>query len=77
MEDGQAAEQEHQLAPPHSMTSSARARIDYGTVRPNALAVLRLITRSNVVGCCDRQIGGLGALEDLSGVNTDLAMDGR
>ena len=28
----------------HSITSSARARIDGGTVRPSALAVLRLIT---------------------------------
>ena len=35
----------------HSMTSSARARIDGGTVRPSALAVFRLTTSSNFVGC--------------------------
>jgi hypothetical protein len=34
----------------HSMTSSARARIEGGTVRPSALAVLRLTTSSKVVG---------------------------
>src|SRR4029077_17367491 len=44
-----AAQHEHQLAPPHSMTSSARARIDGGTVRPSALAVLRLTTSSKLV----------------------------
>jgi hypothetical protein len=35
----------------HSMTSSARSRIDCGIVRPSALAVFRLITSSNRVGC--------------------------
>src|SRR5207253_7177285 len=32
---------------PHSMTSSVPARIEGGTVRPSALAVLRLTTSSN------------------------------
>ena len=40
-----AGQQEHQIAPPDSMTSSARARIDWGMLRPSALAVLRLMTR--------------------------------
>jgi hypothetical protein len=35
----------------HSITSSARARIVWGTVRPSALAVFRLTTSSNFVGC--------------------------
>ena len=35
----------------YSMTSSARARSAGGTVRPSTRAVLRLITRSNFVGC--------------------------
>ena len=35
----------------YSITSSARASSDGGTVRPNAFAVLRLITSSNFVGC--------------------------
>src|SRR5205807_4125522 len=33
----------------YSITSSARARIAGGTVRPSALAVLRLMTSSNLV----------------------------
>jgi len=36
---------------PHSITSSARASSDGGTVRPSAFAVLRLTTISNRVGC--------------------------
>jgi len=47
-----AAEQRDELAPPHSITSSARASSMGGTSRPRALAVLRLITSSNFVGCC-------------------------
>jgi hypothetical protein len=35
---------------PHSITSSARASSVGGTVRPRALAVLRLITSSNFSG---------------------------
>src|SRR6266849_2997345 len=35
----------------HSITSSARATRAGGTVTPMALAVLRLITRSNLNGC--------------------------
>src|SRR5215813_2171203 len=43
----------------YSMTSSARARIEDGTVRPSALAVWRLTTSSNVVGCWTRRSAGL------------------
>ena len=35
----------------YSITSSARVSSAGGTVRPSALAVLRLITNSNFVGC--------------------------
>src|SRR6478752_7469959 len=35
----------------HSITSSARASSDGGTVRLSALAVVRLMMRSNLVGC--------------------------
>jgi hypothetical protein len=35
----------------HSMTLSARASNAGGTVTPSALAVLRFITSSNLVGC--------------------------
>src|SRR5262249_28160346 len=46
-----AAEQRDELAAPHSITSSPRASSCGGTSRPSALAVVRLITRSNLVGC--------------------------
>src|SRR5262245_47115447 len=46
-----AAEQRDELAALHSITSSARSRRDVGISTPIALAVLRLITNSNLVGC--------------------------
>src|SRR5262249_26777153 len=39
------------LAPCYSITSSARSRNDSGIVRSSALAVVRLTTRSYLVGC--------------------------
>ena len=59
--------------PGYSITSSARAISDCGTVRPSALAVFRLMTSSNLGRLLDWQIGGLGALEDLSGIYADFA----
>jgi hypothetical protein len=50
----------------HSITSSARARSDSGMVRPRALAVLRLITSSNLVGCSTGRSAGLAPLRILS-----------
>ena len=41
----------HELPPPHLITSSASESSLSGMVRPRALAVLRLITNSNFVGC--------------------------
>jgi tetratricopeptide (TPR) repeat protein len=49
----------------HSTTSSARARIDGGTVRPSALAVWRLMTNSNVVGCWTGRSAGISPLRIL------------
>src|SRR5262249_4942764 len=46
-----AAEQRNEGAPFHSITWSARASNIGGMVRPSALAVVRLMTRSNFVGC--------------------------
>src|SRR5262249_40193137 len=46
-----AAEQRDELAPTHSITSSARASSDGGISRPSAFAVLRLTTNSILVGC--------------------------
>src|SRR5262245_38410678 len=52
---GHAAEQRHELAPlyrcNHSITSSALACKVSGTTRPSALAVFKLTTSSNLVGC--------------------------
>src|SRR5262249_41940507 len=50
----------------HWMTSSARANSDCGIVRPSALAVLRLITSSNFVGCSTGRSAGLAPLRILS-----------
>ena len=41
------------------MTSSARATIEGGIVRPSALAVLRLTTSSIVVACWTGRSAGL------------------
>jgi len=48
--------------PPHSITSSARTRSIAGTSMPRALAVLRLITSSNLVGCSTGNSAGLEPL---------------
>jgi hypothetical protein len=42
----------------YSMTSSARARIVSGIVSPSTLAVVRLITSSNLVGCSTGRFTG-------------------
>src|SRR5215468_9925134 len=48
-----AAEERDEPAPlNHSITSSARSRIDGGMARPSAVAVLRFTTISNLVGSC-------------------------
>ena len=50
----------------YSITSSARTSNDGGTVRPSALAVFRLITSSNLVGCSTGRSEGLVPLRILS-----------
>ena len=47
----------------HSMTSSAVASNECGTLRPSALAVSRLITSSNFVGACTGRSAGLSPAE--------------
>jgi len=54
---------DHLVRPPSS---------DCGIVRPSALAVLRLMTSSNFVGC-STEIGGLGALQDLIDIDGGTA----
>jgi hypothetical protein len=46
----------------HSITSSARASKVAGTSRPSALAVLRLITSSYLVGACTGRSAGFSPL---------------
>ena len=55
------------------MTSSARARIDVGTIQAERLAGLQIGDQLEGGRLLHRQVGGLGALKDPSGVNTDLA----
>src|SRR5262245_14104999 len=65
-----AAEQRHELAASqardHSITSSARASSVGGTSRPSAVAVIRLMTRSYLVGCSTGRSVGLAPRKILS-----------
>src|SRR6516225_7555534 len=57
-----AAEQRDEGAPRHSITSSARASTGVGISRPSALAVLRLMTKSYLVGACTGRSAGFSPL---------------
>src|SRR5262249_2951805 len=57
-----AAEQRDELAPLHSITSSARASSVGGTVRPSILAVGTLMTSSNLVDCTTGKSAGFAPL---------------
>src|SRR5262249_48923463 len=57
-----AAEQRDELSAVHSITSSGRARSDGGTVRPSALAVVRLMANSKRVGCMTGSSAGFSPL---------------
>src|SRR5262249_61775032 len=52
-----------EFAAPHSITSSARARTDVGMSMPSALAVLRLMTSSYLVGACTGRSAGVSPLD--------------
>src|SRR5262245_44441787 len=54
------------LASHHSITSSARTRNVSGMASPIALAALRLITKSNFMGCSMGSSAGLAPLNILS-----------
>src|SRR5262249_61603914 len=49
----------------YSMILSSRANIDGGMVNPSAFAALRLITRSNALGCCTGRATGLAPFRVL------------
>src|SRR5215471_16594618 len=57
-----AAEQRDEVAALHSITSSASCWRCKGTSRPSALAVLRLVTSSNLVGCMTGRSAGFSPL---------------
>src|SRR6202035_4265625 len=57
-----AAESSDELAPPHSITSSAVICTIMGTVRPSVLAVFRLSTNSNLVDCMTGRSAGFSPL---------------
>jgi hypothetical protein len=59
-------------APRHSITSSAKTSSFGGKSMASVLAVLRLMTNSNLVGCHDRHIGRLSALEDAADIDASL-----
>src|SRR5262245_8341678 len=63
---GRAAEQRDEIAAFHSITSSARASTDEGTSSPSALAVVRLMKRSNLVGCSTGSSAGFAPRRILS-----------
>src|SRR5262249_22050296 len=63
---GRAAEQRYELAPVHSITSSARNRNDSGIVSPSTLAVVRLMMRSNLVGCSTGMSAGFAPRRIMS-----------
>jgi hypothetical protein len=46
----------------YSITSSARASSDGGTVRPSVLAVLRFITSTYLIGACTGRSAGFSPL---------------
>src|SRR5262245_32410705 len=60
--DHRAAEQRDELTAHHSITSSAMASSPGGKLRPNTLAVLRLITNSNLVDWTTGRSAGFSPL---------------
>jgi len=50
----------------HSMTSSARARINGGMAKPSAVAVFRLTSSSKVAACCTGSSPGWAPFRTLS-----------
>src|SRR5262249_15905897 len=59
---GRAAKKRDELAPSHSITSSAVESSGGGTSRPSARAVLRLIISSYLVGACTGRSAGFSPL---------------
>src|SRR5262249_50930452 len=56
------ANDQYEVAAPHSITSSARASTEAGKSRPSALAVLRLTASTYLVGACTGRSAGFSPL---------------
>src|SRR5262249_19159786 len=63
---GRGTEERDELAAPHSINSSARSRTASGILSPSALAVVRLMTKSNLVGCSTGMSAGFAPRRILS-----------
>jgi hypothetical protein len=61
-----AAKQRDELAAFHSITSSAIASKPGGNVKPSALAVFKLMTSSNLVGCMIGRSAGFSPAPSLT-----------
>src|SRR5262249_35654072 len=59
------------------ITSSAVASSVSGMVRPRALAVLRLMANSNLVGCRPGRSAGLAPLRIVAGIDASLRRECR
>ena len=57
----------------YSISSSARPGRESGKVRPSIFAVFRLRTSSTLVELLHGEVGRLGTLENLAGVDADQA----
>ena|SRR5215813_4603986 len=69
---GRAADERDELAPSHSITSSARNRSVGGIVIPIAIAVFRFTARLELGWLFDRQIRRLCAAQNLVNEGDDM-----
>ena len=69
-----AAEQRDELAPPHSITSSARASSVGGTVEAKRLGGLEVDDQFELGRLHDREVGRVGTFENAADVNAMLSV---
>jgi len=60
------AEKSDELAPSHSITSSAATSMVFGTISASASAVLRLMTITNLVGSTTGRLAGFSPFRILA-----------
>src|SRR5262244_4652423 len=64
-----AEQRDERATPHHSIASSARSRSASGTFKPSTLAVVRLMTKSNLVGCSTGMSAGFAPRKILSTIS--------